>query len=152
SPKPRESSRRASRRNATGKRTRPEGAPMRQLSVFNNVTLDGYFAGAGGDFRWAHSGGDDAEYQQFVSANASGGGPLVFGRVTYQIMAGWWPTPEAAKMDPVVARGMNEMPKIVFSRTLAGADWSNTTLLRGDAAGEMRRLKSESGPDMVILG
>ena len=42
---------------------------MRHLSVFNNVTLDGYFSGPDGDFRWAHAGGDDPEYQAFVAEN-----------------------------------------------------------------------------------
>jgi dihydrofolate reductase len=125
---------------------------MRHLSVFNNVTLDGCFSGEGGDLRWAHAGTDDPEYRAFVADNAKGGGALVFGRVTYQMMAGWWPTPAAAQMDPVVADRMNALPKIVFSRTLPGADWANTTLVRGEAAGEMRRLKSAPGPDMVILG
>ena len=125
---------------------------MRRLAAFDNVTLDGFFTGPGGDFRWAHAGSDDAEYQAFVAGNASGGGVLVFGRVTYEIMAGWWPTPAAAQSDPVVARQMNALPKLVFSRTLAQASWQNTTLVSGDAADEMRKLKAGSGPDMVILG
>ena len=125
---------------------------MRHLSVFNNVSLDGYFSGPGGDFRWAHEDGDDLEYREFVASNASGGGVLVFGRVTYELMAGWWPTPAAAQTDPVVARQMNALPKIVFSRTLGRVEWENTTLLRGDAATEMRRLKGEPGADMVVLG
>ena len=125
---------------------------MRHLSVFNNVTLDGYFSGPGGDFRWAHAGSDDPEYQAFVAENAKGGGALVLGRVTYELMAGWWPTPAAAQMDPVVAGQMNALPKVVFSRTLASASWANTTLLREDAAAAMRRLKTEAGPDLVILG
>jgi dihydrofolate reductase len=125
---------------------------MRHLSVFNNVTLDGFFSGPGGDFRWAHAGSDDPEYQAFVAANAKGGGALVLGRVTYELMASWWPTPAAAQMDPVVAGQMNALPKLVFSRTLASAAWANTTLLREDAAAAMRRLKTEAGPDMVILG
>jgi dihydrofolate reductase len=125
---------------------------MPNLSVFNNVTLDGYFSGQGGDLRWAHAGADDPEYQAFVAENAKGGGVLVFGRVTYQMMAGWWPTPAAAQMDPVLATRMNALPKVVFSGTLAMADWANTTLVRGDAADEMRRRKAADGPDMVILG
>ena len=56
---------------------------MRELVVFNNVTLDGYFAGVNGDFSWAHSGNDDAEFNAFVAENASGGGQLLFGRITY---------------------------------------------------------------------
>lgn len=125
---------------------------MRHLSVFNNVTLDGFFSGPDGDLRWGYAGSDDPEYRAFVAENAQGGGALVFGRVTYELMAGWWPTPAAAQMDPVVAEKMNTSPKVVFSRTLGRATWANTTLLRGDAATEMRRLKGEEGPDMVILG
>ncbi len=125
---------------------------MRHLSVFNNVSVDGYFSGPGGDFRWAHEGSDDPEYQAFVAENAKGGGALVFGRVTYELMAAWWPTPAAAQMDPVVAGQMNGLPKLVFSRTLEKAAWENTTLVKGDAATAMRRLKAEPGPDMCVLG
>jgi dihydrofolate reductase len=125
---------------------------MPRLAVFNNVTLDGCFAGEGGDLRWAHAGNHDPEYQAFVAGNAKADGALVFGRVTYQMMAGWWPTPAAAQMDPVLAGRMNALPKIVFSRTLPKADWAKTTLVRGDAAEEMRRRKAAEGPDMVILG
>jgi dihydrofolate reductase len=125
---------------------------MRRLAVFNNVSLDGYFSGPGGDLRWAREGSEDPEYHEFVAANASGDGVLVFGRVTYELMASWWPTSAAAEMDPALARRMNAHRKIVFSRTLARADWENTTLVSGDAAEEMRRLKGGSGPDMVILG
>jgi dihydrofolate reductase len=125
---------------------------MRKLAVFNSVTLDGYFTGPGGDMSWAHGGSDDPEFNAFVEDNAKGGGVLLFGRVTYQMMAGWWPTPQAKQMAPVVAERMNAGPKIVFSRTLAEATWSNTMLLKGDLAAEVRALKSAPGDDMVILG
>jgi dihydrofolate reductase len=58
----------------------------------------------------------------------------------------------ALQNSPVVAKGMNDMPKIVFSRTLDNASWSNTKLVKGDLAAEMRKLKKEPGPNMVILG
>ena len=125
---------------------------MRRLSVFNNVSLDGYFSGPGGDLRWAREGSDDPGYREFVASNASGDGVLVFGRITYELMASWWPTPAAAQMDPALARQMNAHRKIVFSRTLARADWENTTLASGDASDEMRHLKNAPGPDMVVLG
>jgi dihydrofolate reductase len=99
---------------------------------------------------WAHK--HDAEWNTFVSGNASGSGLLVFGRITYQLMASYWPTPMALQNSPIVAKGMNEMPKIVFSRTLDNISWSNTKLIKGDLAAEVRKLKQESGPDMVILG
>ncbi len=125
---------------------------MRRLMVFNHVTLDGYFTGADGDFRWAHSGSDDADFQAFVAANAGGGGKLLFGRITYELMAGCWPTPTAMQNDPVVAAGMNSMPKVVFSRTLDQVSWSNTRLVKGELVPEVRKMKGAPGKDMVILG
>lgn len=125
---------------------------MRKLAVFNNVTLDGYFTGQDGDFSWAHIDGDDAEFNTFVADNASGGGQLLLGRLTYDIMVSYWPTPAALKNDPIVAEGMNSMPKVVFSRTMTEASWSNTKLVKGDIVSEVRKMKKESGPDMVILG
>jgi dihydrofolate reductase len=123
---------------------------MRKLVVFNMVSLDGFFVDRKGDMSWAHK--NDAEWNAFVNENASGNGVLVFGRITYELMAGYWPTPMALQNSPVVAKGMNDMPKIVFSRTLDNASWSNTKLVKGDLAAEMRKLKKEPGPDMVILG
>jgi dihydrofolate reductase len=125
---------------------------MRRLIVFNNVSVDGFFTDTKGDFSWAHAGSDDPEYASFVSENAKGDGELLFGRVTYQLMAGYWPTPMAAKNNPEVAEGMNRMPKVVFSRTLDTASWQNTRLLKGDLISEVRKLKDEAGPGMAILG
>lgn len=125
---------------------------MRKVVVFNHVSLDGYFTDANGDMSFAHKDPKDAEWNAFVAGNASGNGMLLFGRVTYDMMAGFWPTPMAAQMMPEVAAGMNAMPKVVFSRTLKEAAWQNTTLLKGDLAEEVRRLKAAAGPDMVILG
>jgi dihydrofolate reductase len=123
---------------------------MRKLVVFNMVSLDGFFVDSKGDMNWAHK--HDAEWNAFVSGNASGSGVLVFGRITYNLMASYWPTAMALQNSPVVAKGMNDMPKIVFSRTLDKASWNNTKLVKGDLATEVRKLKRESGPDMVILG
>ena len=123
---------------------------MRKLLVFNMVSLDGFFVDRQGDMSWAHK--NDAEWNAFVNENASGNGVLVFGRITYELMASYWPTPMALQNSPVVAKGMNDMPKIVFSRTLDNASWSNTKLVKGDLAAEMRKLKKQPGPDMVILG
>jgi len=125
---------------------------MPKLIVFNSVTLDGYFTGEHGDLSWAHSSTQDPEWQSFVSENAKGGGVLVFGRITYEMMASYWPTPLALQNDPVVARQMNALPKLVFSKTLERAEWNNTRLVQGDPVGEMRKLKQEPGQDMVILG
>ena len=123
---------------------------MRQLIVFNQVTLDGYFVDMNGDMSWAHK--QDAEWNAFVADNARGECVLLFGRVTYEMMASWWPTPQAMTSMPVVAERMNSLPKVVFSRTLEKASWNNTTLVKGSVASEVRRMKKEPGPDLVIFG
>jgi dihydrofolate reductase len=125
---------------------------VQKLIVFNNTSLDGYFTAANGDFSWAHTGNDDAEFNAFVAGNASGGGQLLFGRINYEIMAGFWPTPQAMQIMPKVAEGMNSMQKVVFSRTLNSASWNKTRLVKSGLASEVRRLKNEPGNGMAVLG
>lgn len=125
---------------------------MPRLNMFNNISLDGYFTDASNDMSWAHAGGDDAEFRAFVAGNASGGGGLIFGRVTYEMMAAFWPTPMAAQQMPEVAAGMNRAAKHVFSRSLKKADWANTTVLNGDPVTEVAKLKRAGGPGLTILG
>jgi dihydrofolate reductase len=123
---------------------------MRRLSVFLNISLDGYFADAGNAMDWAHR--QDAEWTQFAAGNASGDSTLLFGRVTYDMMAAFWPSDMAKQSMPDVARGMNRSEKIVFSRTLKHSDWANTRIVGSDLAGEVRALKAGDGPAIVILG
>src|SRR5258708_37994596 len=101
---------------------------MRKLSVYNSVTLDGYFTGANGDFSWAHR--QDPEFMEFVEGNARGGGELLFGRITYELMASYWPTPMATKNDPVGAARRNDLPKGGFSGTLDTASWKDPELVQ----------------------
>jgi dihydrofolate reductase len=123
---------------------------MPKLVVYNSMSLDGYFTDANGDMSWAHK--RDPEWQAFVSENARGGGQLLFGRITYDLMASFWPTPHAAQSNPIVVDRMNGLRKFVFSRTLDQVSWNNTTLLKGDISTEVRKLKQEPGPDIVIMG
>jgi dihydrofolate reductase len=123
---------------------------MPKLVAYNAMSLDGYFTDANGDMSWAHK--QDPEWQAFVSENASGGGQLLFGRVTYDLMASFWPTPLAAQSNPIVVERMNGLRKFVFSRRLDKVSWNNTTLLKGDITTEVRKLKQQPGPDIVIMG
>jgi len=125
---------------------------MARLTVFNSVTVDGYFTDPNGDIGWAHAGADDPEWMSFVSANASGGGLLLFGRITYDMMKSYWPTPQAAKDAPVVAQQMNQLPKVVFSRTMDKPTWNNTKLVKGDLASEVRKMKDDASRQLVIMG
>ena len=123
---------------------------MRRLTAFEQVSLDGFFVDAKGDMSWAHK--QDPEWNEFAAGNAKGGGTLLFGRVTYEMMASFWPTEAARQRMPEVAEGMNTLPKVVFSRTLSETPWKNTRLVKGDMVAEVRKMKREPGPDMVILG
>jgi dihydrofolate reductase len=125
---------------------------MQKLIVFNHVSLDGYFVDKNNEMSWAKADHDDQEWNAFVSENASGGGTLVFGRVTYDMMANFWPTPFAIEQMPVVAAGMNNMPKVVFSKTMDHAVWNNTRLVKGEIASAIRELKKAEGKGLAILG
>jgi dihydrofolate reductase len=123
---------------------------LQKLLVFNQVTLDGYFTGPNGDLSWAHK--QDPEWDKFVADNAKGGGTLLFGRITYEMMVAFWPTPEATKAFPTVAEGMNRSQKVVFSRTLDKVSWTNTRLVKDGMADEVRKMKGQPGKGMTILG
>lgn len=123
---------------------------MALIGAFISLSLDGCYADAHGDMSWAHS--QDPEQAEFTAENAKGGGGLLFGRVTYDMMSGFWPSPQAAQMMPDVAAKMNALPKFVASRTMKTASWSNTTVIGADLGGELARLKASDTPDLTILG
>jgi dihydrofolate reductase len=129
---------------------RAEEPQMRKLRMFNHVSLDGYFTDGNGDMSWAHS--QDPEWQKFTNDNAGGEAEFLFGRKTYQMMASFWPTPRALESMPKVAKAMNETRKTVFSRTLTEATWQNSRVVKGDLAAEVRRMKAEAGPGILIMG
>ncbi len=122
---------------------------MRRVVFFMMVSVDGYFEGEGQDISW-HNVGE--EFNDFAIAQLREVDTLLFGRVTYEMMANWWPTPQARESDPVVAGLMNDTPKIVFSRNLSEPGWENTRLIKRDFAAEVTKLKHQSGKDMIIFG
>ncbi len=122
---------------------------MRKLTVFNFLTLNGYFEGPNRDISWHRHGAEENEY---AAEGLKSGNTLLFGRLTYQMMASYWPTPTAIKNDPIVAEGMNNADKIVFSRTLDKVEWNNTRLVKGNIAEEIKKMKQMPGKDMTVLG
>ena len=122
---------------------------MRKVILFNMVTLDGFFSGPEGEIDWHNV---DQEFNEFAIAQLDTAGGLIFGRVTYEMMASYWPTPLAIEDDPVVAAKMNSIPKFVFSRSLRSADWENTQLIHRDAGDEISNLKQQPGGDLFIFG
>jgi dihydrofolate reductase len=127
---------------------------MGKIGSFTHVSLDGFFAGPNGEIDWFK--GEGEEDREF-SAHASGqSGTLIFGRTTYEMMAAYWPTQEAMKGNPDVARVMNTNPKIVFSRTMKPVKdvlvWKNVRIIHEIKRDEILKLKQEAGRDFVILG
>lgn len=122
---------------------------MRKLISFMVVTLDGYSEGPEGEFDWPNV---DDEFNEFAISQLNDIDTLVFGRVTYEGMASYWPTPAALEGDPAVADRMNTIPKVVLSSTLDTADWQNTRLVTEDAAEAITELKQRSGKDLAIFG
>ncbi len=122
---------------------------MRKINSFIFVSLDGYFEGKNQDINWHRHG---VEENKYAAQSLKGGGTLLFGRVTYEMMASYWPTPMAMEDSPGVAKGMNKADKIVFSRTLKSADWENTRVLNGDLITEVKKLKQTPGKSLTILG
>lgn len=122
---------------------------MRKLFSFNMVSLDGFFEGPNRSIDW-HS--VDEEFNEFAVEQTSSLDMILFGRVTYQLMASYWPTPAALADDPIIADLMNSLPKIVISRTLESVDWKNSRLISENVEDEIRKLKSQPGKDMAIFG
>lgn len=122
---------------------------MRKLIVSNMVTVDGFFSGPNGEIDWHHV---DAEFNEYAITLLDSVDTLVFGRLTYEIMASYWPTPMGLEDDPEVAAKMNARSKVVFSRTLETVDWNNSRLIKDDIAGAMTSMKQQPGKDMVIFG
>jgi len=122
---------------------------MGKLNAYLFTTLNGYFESPKGDISW-HTHAE--EENEFAAKNTSNGNTLLFGRITYQMMAAFWSTPMALQNSPALAEGMNRSEKIVFSRTLQKADWNNTRLISDNIFEEIRKLKQDSSINMTILG
>ena len=123
---------------------------MRKVIMFNLITLDGYFEGINKwDINW-HQVDDEFNEYSIEQLNQCSG--IIFGRVTYEGMAAYWPSPTAIESDPLVAGKMNSIPKYVFSKTLEKVDWNNTQLIKGEAVEELKMLKQISGKDLFIFG
>ena len=130
---------------------------MRKISVFNHVTVDGFFAGPHGEIDWFKVIKKDDEYDEYThEQSARSGNTLIFGHTTYEMMKSYWPTPDAIKNDPGMARVVNNSPKIVFSKTLKNVEeepnWKNIRLFHEIKPEEIIKLKEEEGEDFTILG
>jgi dihydrofolate reductase len=129
---------------------------MGQINVFIQLTVDGFFAGPGGELDWFKGIAKDEEYEKYIHAQSQQGSGLIFGRTTYDMMKSYWPTPAAISTDPDMARVVNHSPKIVFSKKLKsveeGPNWKNVRLLHEIEPAGIRELEAETRGDFTTLG
>ncbi|MGD8404663.1 MAG: dihydrofolate reductase family protein [Anaerolineales bacterium] len=123
---------------------------MRKIFLFMMVSLDGYYESPNGDISWHNA--VNKEFNEFAGQQTSEADILLFGRKTYELMESYWPTEAAKRDDPIVAGLMNNLPKIVVSKTLNSVKWENTRLIKENVAEEISKLKGQPGKDIAILG
>jgi dihydrofolate reductase len=126
---------------------------MRKIVSFTHVSLDGFVCGLNGELEWFNIG--DEIYAD-VELRLQKIGAAVYGRVTYGMMAGYWRTvpsnPDSSARDRAHAAWVEEIPKVVVSRSLEQVDWNNTSLIRADVAEEIGKLKQQPGNELMIFG
>lgn len=122
---------------------------MRKIIAREMISLDGFFAGMHGETDWHRV---DAEFNLDSERFLETVDTLMFGRVTYDLMASYWPMPEQVADDPVIAEKMNSLPKIVFSETIGKADWNNSKISMEINAEEIQQMKESPGKDIAIFG
>jgi dihydrofolate reductase len=118
--------------------------------MWNIITLDGYFEG---NKNWDlpfHEVVWGKELEKLSIEQLHSADYLVFGRVTYEGMAAYWPKAEGEIAE--IAALMNKIPKLVFSKTLKSVDWNNSTLIKENASAEISKMKTQDGKDMYVFG
>ena len=121
---------------------------MRRVVLSFWISLDGYSCNEGTELmRFMQEMPDDEQQDEYGVSRLRQAGTHIMGRVTYESMAEFWP-----KSDHPVAGVMNDIPKVVFSRTLRSADWPESRIASGDTAQEIARLKAEPGGEIIAHG
>ncbi|WP_423128777.1 dihydrofolate reductase family protein [Gaoshiqia sp. Z1-71] len=123
---------------------------MRKLIMWNIITLDGYFEGEKNWDLSFHNSVWGPELENLSLEQLRSADYLVFGRLTYEGMSAYWK--KADSENDEIARLMNSIPKLVFSKTLKEVDWNNSTLINGNASAEISGLKAQGDGDMYVFG
>lgn len=126
---------------------------MRNIIMLNRLSIDGFFAGPNGDIDWfIHDPEVDQAAHEMMQPDT-----VLLGRVTYQLFESYWPhvatDPKTSKEARVIADELNQMTKVVFSKTtLKKVSWENSNLVTGDVTTEVKALKQGHGADITIFG
>jgi dihydrofolate reductase len=125
---------------------------MGKITSFTIVSVDGYFAGPNGEIDWFKQ--TDEEDRLFSAESSKSAGAMIFGHTTYEMMAAYWPTPDAFRSDPATAGAMCSALKIVFSKSMKpvpdGPVWKNVRVLPEINPGEIAGMKEQG--NYAILG
>lgn len=126
---------------------------MRKLVLFMHVSLDGFATDTKDGLDWISY---DSELQEYADGIVATVGSPVYGRVTYELMAGYWPKvltdPNENEHSKAHAQWVDKVTKIVFSKTMKTADWNNTIVINDNITEEINKLKQQPGKDLVIFG
>ncbi|MGN7824346.1 dihydrofolate reductase family protein [Chitinophaga sp. 22536] len=127
---------------------------MRKVVLFMHVSIDNYVCDENGGLGWISY---DQELQEYADAIVDSVGMPLYGRTTYDMMAGYWPTvlekPETQNARSLKhAQWVQDIPKVVFSTTMEKAEWNNTRLIKDNITEEVQKLKATPGKDLVIFG
>lgn len=126
---------------------------MRTLSFFMHVSLDGCVSGPNGEMNWIKV---DEEIFDFVGTMTAQADTALYGRVTYEMMQGYWPEagnkPNASKHDKEHSAWYNQVAKVVLSTTLSEEGLQNTTIVAKDLTEQINRIKEQEGKHILIFG
>jgi dihydrofolate reductase len=125
---------------------------MRKIILSMMISLDGFIEDDDKRIDWHVW---DNEMSEYMIGFFNRVDTILFGRITYQMMAEFWPTPMSDTEDSAIADRMNRIPKIVFSTTLDNArwgDWDNVALVKNNIKEEMTAIKQMPGKDLVLFG
>lgn len=126
---------------------------MRNLVFFMHASLDGFVAGPNGEMNWIKV--DEAMFD-FVATMTAEADTALYGRVTYEMMQGYWPNagnkPNASKHDKEHSAWYNSVSKIVLSTSLNEKELTNTTVISDDLAEKINAIKQQEGKNILIFG
>jgi dihydrofolate reductase len=126
---------------------------MRNLIFFMHASLDGFVAGPNGEMDWIRF---DDELFDFVATMTDKADAALYGRVTYEMMQGYWPTaadkPNATKHDKEHSAWYKQVSKIVLSSTLSVEGLDNTTVISDQLSDNINRIKNQDGKNILIFG
>ncbi len=126
---------------------------MRKVVFLIHISLDGFAAGPNGEMDWIVYNDDLEEYAHDLHSQTDA---AIYGRVTYQMMEGYWPTvltnPDSPAGAMAHARWLDSATKIVASKTLNNVQWKNTVVIRDNLAAEMTKIKQQPGKNLWMIG